>query len=338
MADILTDEEIDALLCEEGEKSCMRHPFVYFLLRQKRKLQNISLPSSNRAAWEIKMFGFNLKTWIRFPYVYFQGRMAHWALDHFLKKNRDPASYHPEALTIMNRVYDHDYLELFTKHQMIQKLILLAKLGRREGIHDVQEQLRRYERMPWFIEQYESNLAKPEDEVSTLEFSTPYLEAMEQKMTRFVEELVAFFHSENYLATKFPYNIELLKNLPPRESFTNVNKRTIEEYTLEELSQKVSFYTDLFFYEHILAGEKHASEELNPFIKRVLMSVIDGYGIDELRERAMLDIRCKMNQHTEMCELIEVGFKGVFQGENPRGLEEKLLFFIEEGERKSMYD
>ena len=38
----------------------------------------------------------------------------------------------------------------------------------------------------------------------------------------------------------------------------------------------------------------------------------------------------------EMCELIDVGFKGIFQGDNLRTLDEKLLFFIEKADRKAV--
>ncbi len=339
MADILTDEEIDALLCEEGEKSCMRSPFIYFLLGIRQKIEYFFRRDKKEyetLSWKLKMLRWRVNGWIKAPFVSLEVRLAHWALDYFLKRNGGAYAHHPQSNIIMNRIYDHDYLEEFTKPQMIRKLVNLSLLCRREGTVTVLEHLHQYERMGWFIQLYETNMRRAEEEVTIGEFTKPYLEQMEMKLNLFVRELIEFFRSKEYRATKWPYNLELLDTFPPRKSYTNVNKSTLEAYTIEELSEKVSFYTDLFLYDGILAGERYAYEELTPFIKRVLMSIIDGYGTDEVEERALLDIRCHLSHYKEMCELIDVGFKGIFQGDNPRCLDEKLLFFIEEADRKSV--
>ncbi|MDD4855630.1 MAG: hypothetical protein PHQ22_09905 [Sulfuricurvum sp.] len=52
-----------------------------------------------------------------------------------------------------------------------------------------------------------------------------------------------------------------------------------------------------------------------------------------LEEIAQLDIRCRLNQYREILELTDFGFKGIFQGDNPRTLGNKLLFFIKESDR-----
>jgi flagellar motor component MotA len=339
MADILTDEEIDALLCEEGEKSCMRSPFVYFLLRIRRKIEYLFRRDKKEyetLGWKLKMLRWKISGWLKSPFVYLEGRLAHWVLGYYLKRYGRAYSNHPESHIIMNRIYDHDYLEEFTKPQMIRKLVNLSLLCRREGVQTVLEHLRVHERMAWFIQLYETNMHRPEQEVTIGEFADTYLEQMETKLTLFVRELREFFHSKVYFASKWGGDDELLKTLPPRQSYTNVNKAVMEAYTIEELSEKVSFYTDLFLYDDILAGERYAYEELNPFIKRVLMSIIDGYDTDEVEERAQLDIRCHLSQYREILELTDFGFKGIFQGDNPRMLDEKLLFFIEEADRKSV--
>lgn len=339
MADKLTDEEIDALLCEEGEKSCRRSPFVYFLLDILRKIECLFSRDEKELdslKWKIRLLRWRVKGWFKTPFISLKVRLAHWALDYFLKRNGSAYVHHTQSHIIMNRIYDHDYLEEFTKPQMIRKLINISLLCRREGTVTVLEQLQKHERMGWFIQLYETNMRRAEEEVTIGEFTKPYLEQMEMKLNLFVRELIEFFRSKEYRATKWPYNLELLDTLPPRKSYTNVNKSTLEAYTIEELSEKVSFYTDLFLYDGILAGERHAYEELTPFIKRVLMSIIDGYGTDEVEERAQLDIRCHLSHYKEMCELIDIGFKGIFQGDNPRCLDEKLLFFIEESDRKSV--
>jgi flagellar motor component MotA len=339
MADRLTDEEIDALLCEEGEKSCMRSPFVYFILGIRRKIEYLFRRDKKEyetLGWKLKMLRWKISGWLKSPFVYLEGRLAHWVLGYYLKRYGRAYSNHPESYSIMNRIYDHGYLEEFTKPQMIRKLVNLSLLCRREGVQTVLEHLRVHERMAWFIQLYETNMRRPKQEVIIGEFADRYLEQMETKLTLFVREMREFFHSKAYLATKWPYNLELLDRLPPRKSYTNINKAVMEAYTIEELSEKVSFYTDLFLCDGVLAGERYASEELNPFIKRVLMSIIDGYDIEEVEERTQLDIRCRMNQYKEMLELIDLGFKGIFQGDNPRTLEEKLLFFIEESDRQSV--
>jgi hypothetical protein len=339
MADKLTDEEIDALLCEEGEKGCKRSPFVYFLLSIRRKIGYFFRRDKKEyetLRWKLKMLRWRVSGWLKSPFVFLEGRFAHWALGYFLKRYDSAYAHHPQSHIIMNRIYDHDYLEEFTKATMIRKLINISLLCRREGVQTVLEHLHQYERMAWFIEQYETNMRRAEEEVTIGEFSKHYLEQMEMKLNLIVRELSEFFHSKEYRATKWPYNLELLDTFPPRKSYTNVNKSALEAYTIEELSEKVSFYTDLFLYDGILAGERYAYEELTPFIKRVLMSIIDGYGTDEVEERAQLDIRCHLSHYKEMCELIEIGFKGIFQGDNPRTLDEKLLFFIEEADRKTV--
>lgn len=337
MADILTDEEIDALLCEEGKKSCMRSSFVYFLMGIRRKIGYLFSRDKKEyetLSWKFKMLRWRVNGWIKAPFVSLKGRLAHWVLGYFLKRYDSAYAHHPQSNIIMNRLYDHDYLEEFTKPQMIRKLINISLLCRREGTVAVLEHLHQYERMGWFIDQYETNMRRAEEEVTVGEFTKPYPEQMERKLNLFVRELIEFFRSKEYRATKWPYDVELLDALPPRKSYTNVNKSALEAYTIEELSEKVSFYTDLFLYDGILAGERYASEELNPFIKRVLMSIIDGYGIDEVEERALLDIRCHLSHYKEMCELIDIGFKGIFQGNNPRTLDEKLLFLLKKGIEK----
>jgi len=339
MADKLTDEEIDALLCEEGEKGCMRSPFVYFLLGIRRKIEYFFRRDKKEyetLRWKLKMLRWRVSGWLKSPFVFLEGRFAHWALGYFLKRYDSAYAHHPQSHIIMNRIYDNDYLEEFTKPQMIRKLVNISLLCRREGVQTVLEQLQEHERMGWFIRLYETNMRRAEEEVTIGEFSKPYLEQMEMKLNLFVQELIEFFRSKEYRATKWPYNLELLDRLPPRKSYTNINKAVMEAYTIEELREKVLFYTDLFLYDDILAGERYASKELNPVIKRVLMSIIDGYNIDEVEERALLDIRCHLSHYKEMCELIDSGFKGIFQGDNPRGLDEKLLFFIEESDRKAV--
>ncbi len=339
MADILSDEEIDALLCEEGDKKCKRSSFVYFLLRIRRKIEYFFRQDKKEhetLRWKLKMLRWKVNGWIKAPFVNMEGRLVHWVLDTIIGRYGGAYRSHPQSHAIMNRVYDHDFLEEFSKVQMIHKLVNLSMLCRREGTLSVLEQLRQHEQMPWFIEQYETNMPLHEEEVTVQEFADAYMEQMQTKLNLFVRELIEFFRSKEYRATKWPYDVELLDRLPPRKSYTNFNKHAIEAYTIEELREKVSFYTDLFLYDGILAGERYSNEELNPFIKRTLSAIIDGYDIDEVQERALLDIRCHLNQYKEMCELIDIGFKGIFQGDNPRGLEEKLLFFVEEANRKSV--
>lgn len=342
MADKLTDEEIDALLCEEGEKGCKQSPFVYFLLGIRRKIEYFFRRDKKEyetLSWKFKMLRWRVSGWFKSPFVSLEGRLAHWVLDYYHKRYGRSYSNHPQSNIIMNRIYDHDYLEEFTKPQMIRKLINISLLCRRDGYQTALEQLQEHERMGWFIEQYETNMRRAEEEVTIGEFSKHYLEQMEMKLNLFVRELSEFFDSKAYFVSKWGGDDELLKTLLPRKSYTNVNKAVMEAYTVEELSEKVSFYTDLFLHDGVLAGERYANEELNPFIKRTLTSIIDGsyfISIDDLLETAQLDIRCLLNQHREILELIDFGFKGIFQGDNPRTLEKKLLFFIEEADRKAV--
>jgi hypothetical protein len=222
MADRLTDEEIDALLCEEEEKSCTRSPFIYFILGIRRKIEYLFRRDKKEyetLGWKLKILRWRISGWLKSPFVYLEGRLAHWVLGYYLKRYGRAYSNHPESYSIMNRIYDHDYLEEFSKATMIQKLINISLLCRREGVQTVLEHLREHERMAWFIELYETNMRCPEQEVTIGEFTDRYLEQMEMKLTLFVRELIEFFRGKEYRATKWPYNLELLDTLPARKSY-----------------------------------------------------------------------------------------------------------------------
>ena len=87
MADKLTDEEIDALLCEEGEKSCRRSPFVYFLLGIRRKIECLFSRDEKELdslKWKIRLLRWRVNGWFKTPFISLKVRLAHWALDYFL--------------------------------------------------------------------------------------------------------------------------------------------------------------------------------------------------------------------------------------------------------------
>jgi hypothetical protein len=260
---------------------------------------------------------------------YTDKQLGRYALDYFLGKEDSKRTLRKVDILWFG-LYDNSYLEEYTKPLMIRKLVSLAMQSRNKDHVWTLNMLEVNEKMEWFIDAYETNLYRRAKQVNIPELAETYLNTMERKYTLFLEGIERYF-TERSKRTENEESTE-----PQRPETSNPNKKTMEAYSEDEINAKLKFYTDIWHHAGILESEFDIGAELNPYIYRILNSIVDGYEIEDIVSFAKLDMRCLLNQYQELFEIVDIGLKGIIEGEHPRTLERKLLFFIEEADRKSV--
>ena len=319
MADMQSGLEINSLL-EVAEDEPSKRSIAETLRHWRQTLFYWDKERRNLLWWRLKWYYIDpVKS---FP-SRVQGRFVLWVVRHY--KLHD-YYWSANADELRNALNTFTAIEEYTKTNLIRKLATMSLFRRREGHERLYERMIRHEPQ-WFITLYfdalyEINTIGSENGLSVCQkFTEFYVGEMEKLMNAFIEEMLRYY----------TYDTPVLD-----PDAVNVVKSRIEDYSIQEMEQKASYYRTLMHTRGILYAEREASEEPNPFIRRFLSTMIDGYEPEEVEKMARLEIRCKLLQYRQLGELIEVGLVGIFRGDNPRMLEWQLLCYVEENERSAI--
>lgn len=222
-----------------------------------------------------------------------------------LRKTKEP---YEQSLSIA--LEEQKYFENYTKRGLIKKLVNMSILSRRDG-YSILDEVIKGDSSLLFQQMYFGNFDYEK-----------YLEDTKTKLNLFIDGIVKFLKDYDSLEV---FNV------------SNVYKESLEEYSLEDIKQKVMFYSFIMKTEGILAAERPLEKEIRIFY-RVLEDLVSGVEPFEIEERARLEILCKLNQLKDLVWITEIGLKSIKEGRNPRMLEYYLFSFVEEAERESLFN
>jgi flagellar motor component MotA len=74
-------------------------------------------------------------------------------------------------------------------------------------------------------------------------------------------------------------------------------------------------------------------EEKNSFLKAVLNNIVDGYEMNWIAKYINHEIRHRMAHYETLFDILEEGFTGLFDGDNPRSIHQMMMSFFDESQR-----
>ncbi|MDD3598332.1 hypothetical protein [Sulfuricurvum sp.] len=228
------------------------------------------------------------------------------------------SQYQKKLAEHYTRLQKHDKLEFCTKKELVQRIGFLSIQCRREGIFTVNELYMGIETLQSLKTLY-FEMINDRFESSFEELKKNYLGDMRQKLEFIGSEFL--IPKDNYQGIEVP-------TVPQ-----NPNHEALEAYTMEELTAKRDHYRRIYTTEGILPSERDIDEEKNSFIKAILTNIVDGHEMEWIEKYLQYEIRYRMAHYEALFDILEVGLKGIHEGDNPRTIHQMLMSFFEEGER-----
>lgn len=229
---------------------------------------------------------------------------------------------------------NYKYLEEYSLSEWIQKLIHISTQTRKYEMHKVLNYMNKHEELEILrraIELLKDNNCKHEEIVQFVKESKEhYLQTMQEKFTFIKKGFDVFFNGEKDTSTKhLDYDMNL--------TYKNSIRTYLQEYTIKELNDKFIYYYQKSYSDGILSTQADLEQEKNSLLKSFFEMVIDGCDLEDLIEYIELE-ECSYMRHFDLIfKILEIGLKGLADGNNPRVLESKLLTFIEPKYRKSIF-